>query len=311
MKLKEFASTNKLYYRFSHYLRERFNCKVKKINVDAGFSCPNRDGKISSRGCIYCDNRAFAPFLGEGLSLEEQVGRGIERAKRKGFEKFIVYFQTYTNTYAPLQELKEKYGVVRKFKDVVGIAIGTRPDCVDNKVLDLLEEFASQYEVWLEYGLQSIHNQTLNFINRGHTYQDFLRAVELTRKCPEIKICAHVIIGLPGEDKDTMLKTAQEIARLRLEGIKIHPLHIIKGTQMENLYLEGKYRPLTLQEYINIVVDFLEYLWPQTVIQRISADCPSKFLVAPLWILDKAKVLSCIEDSLKRQAKFQGRLYGG
>ncbi len=316
------------FYKFSRYLKERFGCRVYKLGIDAGFSCPNKDGKLSKEGCIYCDNRAFSfntrpvrkrSLNGIALSngaripprpIETQIEQGIAFGrKRYDARKFIVYFQAYTNTYASLEILRQRYDAVREFQDVVGVAIGTRPDCVNEEILDLIATYTRDYEVWLEYGLQSIHKRTLRFINRGHTYEDFLKAVRLTRKKRNIKICAHVILGLPDETKDSMLETAREIARLKLDGIKIHPLHVITGTKLEGFLKQGLYKALGLDEYVSLVTEFLEYLRPDTVIQRITADCPREFLAGPLWILDKNKVLERVEDILLKEGKFQGRLY--
>lgn len=298
------------YYKFSTYLRERFGCRIHKISLDAGFSCPNRDGSLSDKGCIYCDNRAFS--LNTRLpvrSIETQIREGMDFAKeRYGAEKFIVYFQAYTNTYAPLEVLKERYDIVRKFDSIVGIAIGTRPDCIDEKILDLIEGYSGDYEVWIEYGLQSIHKKTLELINRNHSWEDFLSAVSLTRK-RRIKICAHVIIGLPQEARGQVLQTAEELGRLRMDGVKIHPLHIVKGTGLEELFRKGAYMPLTLDEFVELVTEFLKNLWPNTVIQRITADCPPPFLVGPAWILDKGLVLDSIEKRLTEKNTFQGAFY--
>jgi tRNA uridine 5-carboxymethylaminomethyl modification enzyme len=299
------------YYHFSHYLKHRFGCQVYKVSLDAGFTCPNRDGKLSRAGCIYCDNRSFSfHSRSKPLPLEKQIQQGIEFGrKRYAAEKFLAYFQAYTNTYAPLKELKAKYDCVKKFPEVVGIAIGTRPDCVDEKILDLICEYADDYEVWLEYGLQSIHAKTLKLINRNHTFQDFLKAVEMTRK-KKLKICAHVIIGLPGESREEILETAQELGKLKIEAVKLHPLHIIKGTKLEEMYREKNFHPLTLDEYADLACAFLERLWPETVIERLGADCPKELLVAPAWILEKEKVLATVEKRLAEQDSFQGRLYG-
>jgi hypothetical protein len=303
----------KRYYRFSDYLKERFGVRVHKISIDAGFSCPNRDGNTGQDGCIFCDNRGFSfnsRILPRPIPIQTQVKEGIELGrKRFKAEKFMIYFQAYTNTYAPLEILRQKYDIVKRFKDIVGISIGTRPDCVNEDILDLIASYAQDYEVWLEYGLQSIHKKSLEFINRGHLYQNFLDAIELTRKRKDIKICAHIILGLPTETPEDMLATAQELGRLKLEGIKIHPLHIIEGTQLEELFQKKLYKPLELDEYVSLVSEFLEYLWPNTVIQRISADCPRHLLVAPLWIIEKDRLLKKIEETLLRKDTFQGRLY--
>jgi len=296
------------YNRFSKYLKERFGCRVYKVSIDAGFSCPNKDGKLSKDGCIYCDNRAFSfnTRISPG-PIKAQIEQGMSFAReRYGAEKFIVYFQSCTNTYAPLEVLKKRYDIIREFEDIVGISISTRPDCVNGEILDLIEDYSREYEVWIEYGLQSIHNETLELINRQHLYRDFLKAFKQTRKRKKINICVHVIIGLPGETKEKILATAKELGRFKLEGIKIHPLHIIKGTKLYELWQAGRYRPLELDTYVEIVTGFLEYLRPNTVIQRISADCPEEFLAAPLWIREKTLVLNMIDKKLAENDTFQG-----
>lgn len=320
------------YYKFSDYLKERFGCRVHKVSIDAGFSCPNKDGKLSTDGCIYCDNKAFSfpvrnstslhkiGTISNGARIETQIENGIAFGRQRyGAEKFIVYFQAYSNTYAPLDILKQRYDVVRKFEDIVGISIGTRPDCVNEEILDLIESYAGDYEVWIEYGLQSIHDKTLKLINRHHTYEDFLKAVELTRaprwvrgsapkqRSSNIKICAHIIIGLPNETKEEMLETAKALAKLKIDGVKIHPLHVVKGTKLEELFKKGKYKPLELDEYVDIVTEFLGYLPSDTVIQRLTADCPKEFLVAPEWLLEKSNVLRRIEETLKERNTYQGK----
>jgi len=282
--------------KYSDYLKQRFGRRVHKISVDAGFSCPNRDGEISNSGCIYCDNRTFSPAYRDHseLSLEKQIEQGIEFSRgRFKAEKFIVYFQAHTNTYAPLDELRKKYDIIRQFKDIVGIAIGTRPDCADKEKIDLIASYLDNYEVWIEYGLQSMHKKTLEAINRGHTYEDFLRAIDLTRKYP-IKICVHIILGLPGETREMMLETAEEMAKLKIDGIKIHPLHVVRGTSLEKIYNNNLYKPLSLDEYKNLVSQFLGCLDKDTVIQRISAYCPKELLVAPSWVSER----NIVENSI-------------
>jgi len=286
------------YYKFSDYLKERFGARVSKISVDAGLSCPNRDGKISRDGCIYCDNRAFSfqARRNNKASLKAQIKEGMEAAiKRFKSERFIVYFQAHTNTYAPVDILRQNYDVIKEFKDVVGISIATRPDCIDEKILKLIDGYADEYETWVEYGLQTVHNRTLQSINRGHTYEDFIRAFDLTRKY-RIKICVHLILGLPQETEKMMLETAEEMARLRIDGIKIHPLHIVKGTKMEQMFKAGEYIPLELNDYISILRKFLPRLWSGTVIERLSAYCPKDILVAPAWVAQR----NIVENTLAK-----------
>lgn len=280
-----------------------------KITVDAGFSCPNLDGTLSSRGCAFCNNAAFSPAVRQrGLSVENQIEAGIEYGKRRyGAEKFIVYFQPYSNTHAPAGELEKKYNAVKKFSRVVGISIGTRPDCIDEEKIALIGGYASSgYEVWLEYGLQSVHDTTLQRLNRNHSYADFLKAVELTRKRKDIKICAHVIIGLPGETLRDIMETAGECRRLKLDGVKIHPLHVVKNTEMEKLFKEKKYAPLKFEEYVDAAALFMTKLHPSTVIQRLAAGCPQEFLVAPGWLNDKNRVLQAVEEKMAKCNMAQG-----
>ncbi|MFA5069383.1 MAG: TIGR01212 family radical SAM protein [Candidatus Omnitrophota bacterium] len=275
--------------RYSDYLKERFGARTHRVCIDAGFSCPNKDGKISTLGCIYCDNKAFSHPLRAGVmsSIEEQIESGMRAAKRRfKAKKFIAYFQAHTNTYAPLSVLKEVYDKVRRYKDIVSISIATRPDCVDSDVIRLIAGYAADYEVWIEYGLQSIHERSLRFINRGHDYNDFLKAFALTVRYP-IKICAHVILGLPGETEEMMMQTARQMSRLAIDGIKIHPLYVVKGTALEQIYNRNEYRPMGLQEYTRILGRFMDYLPAGIIVQRSSAYCPKEWLVCPEWVGDK------------------------
>jgi radical SAM protein (TIGR01212 family) len=298
-----------MYKKFSEYLKKRFGCRVHKISVYAGFNCPNLDGTFSNKGCIYCNNYAFSPSLRKVLTLEEQIEEGIEYGKKRfKAEKFIVYFQPYSNTYAPEEILKEKYDTVKKFPEIVGISIGTRPDCIDEEKLKLIESYIDDYEVWIEYGLQSIHDKTLKIINRNHTYSDFLNAYEMTRK-RNIKICAHVIIGLPDEDKEEIIETAKECGKLKLDGIKIHPVHVLKNTELERWYKEGKFKVMSMEEYIDLLCDFLSYLYPETIIQRLTADCDREYLVSPLWLLEKQKMLKLLEEKMEEKNIYQGKNY--
>lgn len=299
------------YYRFSDYLKEQFGTRVHKVTVDAGFSCPNRDGSKSSEGCIFCDNRGFSFNVRmPNKSIHDQIKNGVEAGIHKyNAEKFIVYFQAHTNTYAPINELKEKYDIVRSFYNIAGIAIGTRPDCVSEEVLDVICGYSKDFEMWLEFGLQSIHDNTLKCINRGHDYSEFLGAYRRTKDRRNIKVCVHVILGLPGETKEDMIETAKALARLKIDAIKIHPLHIVRGTKLDAMHKDGQYKMMSLNEYVDYASYFLAHLWPQTIIQRISADCAKEFLVGPEWIKDKNTVLQNIESTLNSKGMFQGSLY--
>ncbi len=300
---------NKRYYDLNTYLRNIFGCRVQKITIDAGLSCPNRDGTISTKGCIYCN------ALGSGtgdyakeLSVTEQLNRGKKSiSKRYKANKFIAYFQSFSNTYASVAKLKSLYEEALAVDDVVGLSIGTRPDCVNEPVLDLLQDYAKDYLVWLEYGLQSAHDTTLTLINRGHDFQCFKEAVDATRN-RGIKICAHIILGLPNEDRSRMLETARSIANMGIDGIKIHLLYVVKGTQLEKLYSAGKYTFLEQEEYVNLVCDFLERIPQDMVIQRLTGDPHPEELVAPMWSLKKTETLTLINDTLEKRDSWQGKL---
>jgi radical SAM protein (TIGR01212 family) len=300
------------YYDLNSYLRKMFGCRVQKISLDAGLTCPNRDGRISTGGCMYCNSRGSGTGASrQGLSITEQITRGKEFLKKRyKAQKFIAYFQSFCNTYGPYEKLKGLYQEALAIDDIVGLSIGTRPDCIDESVLTLIEGYARDYLVWIEYGLQSIHDRTLALINRGHDVGCFKGAVDKTRG-RGIKICAHVILGLPFEDRDDMLTTAKAVAAMGIDGIKIHLLYVVKGTRMEKLYLEGKYRCLEQEEYVNLVCDFLELLPPDMVIQRLTGDPHPHELVAPEWSLRKNETLSRIKEILADRGSRQGKGFNG
>jgi radical SAM protein (TIGR01212 family) len=283
---------------------------VQKVTIDAGFTCPNRDGRVGWGGCIYCDARGSGAFgIERRLSVKAQVEIGMRRLKeRYNAPKFIAYFQAFTNTYAPVEVLKKLYDEALQFDDVIGLAIGTRPDCVPEPVLQLIESYSRRYQVWVEYGLQSIHDQTLALINRGHTYADFVDAVERT-KGRGILICAHVIIGLPDESEAEIMETAKGVASLGLDAIKIHSLYVVEGTPLAKLYRLGKFKTLDLDEYVDVVCDFLEYLPPQMIIQRLVGEGSRDTLVAPLWTLKKDAILEALDRELERRDSYQGKRY--
>jgi radical SAM protein (TIGR01212 family) len=299
------------YHRFRDYLQARYGRRIHKISLDAGFGCPHREGldHRQGQGCVYCENAAFSPNARKGAPpppLEEQLSRGILfGGKRYRAQGFFAYFQAYTNTFGPLESLEQAYGVIRGFSEVVGLAVGTRPDCAGDPVLDLLESFSRDYEVWVEYGLQSACNRTLDRIRRGHTVQDFIDAVERTARRP-IRICAHVILGLPGETRAEMMETAKLVARLPVQGVKIHHCHVIRGTPLAESYQKGEYHPLGYNEYLRCVCDFLEILpWPITI-QRLLGEAPRDLLLAPDWGRDKGRVLAEIQAELERRETRQG-----
>jgi len=301
-----------LYYRrFSEYLRERYGKRVYRISIDAGFSCPNRDGTLSRKGCYYCSPGGSWVARGNVTDIKDQIEKGREIAKRRyRAEGYIVYFQAYTNTYGSVDRLKQVYDHALDCEGAVAIAVGTRPDCIDREKIELLASYKEKgLDVWVEYGLQSANDRTLELINRRHTYRDFEIAVVESKKAG-LLVSAHVIIGLPGEGEKEILYTAEKIANLPLDGLKLHNLTVLKGSVFEKWYMEGRLELLTLDEYVGYGVKFLERINPQVVIQRLVSDAPREVLIAPEWSLEKQKVLDKINGMFRRLNTYQGRLFG-
>ena len=299
---------NNRYNDLNSYFRKTFGCRVQKVSVDAGFSCPNRDGIISTKGCIFCNEKGSGSgACAKGLTISEQILNGqkvlIRRYKAK---KFIAYFQAFSNTYAPVDKLKKAYDEALNVSGMVGLSIGTRPDCVDEPILNLLQSYTEKHLIWIEYGLQSVHDKTLLRINRGHDFNSFKEAVKITKN-RGIKICVHVILGLPGEDRSHMLETARIISKLGIDGIKIHLLYVIKGTKLEALYNAGEYKCLDLKEYASIVCDFLELIPDNIIIQRLTGDPHPEELVAPAWALDRNTTFKLIKGILEKRDSWQGK----
>ncbi len=302
-----FWNNSKRYYDFKSFLINKFGCKVYKLQIDAGFTCPNRDGAISTGGCTYCDGRGSRLRQKGSLpSVTEQIEQSKKYyRKKRSAAKFIAYFQTFTNTYGHYKKLKALYDEALAQKDMVGLAVGTRPDCVPDEVIDLFEEYANDYHVWVEYGLQSIHEKTLKSINRGHGPEVFLDAVRRTAG-KNINICVHIIVGLPGENYKEILETARVVAGLPINGIKIHLLLALKGTVIGDLYKEDKITMLDKEEYVGTVCDILEILPPEVTIQRLTADGYRDIYLAPQWGINKMDVLNSIDRELEKRNSFQG-----
>ena len=301
---------DKRYNDFNTYLRSLFGCRVQKISVDAGLSCPNRDGRVSAGGCIFCNARGSGTGAHtRGLTITDQLLQGKKSlARRYKAKKFLAYFQSFSNTYAPIDKLQKLYDEALAVEDIVGLSIGTRPDCVDLPVLELLQDYARHHLIWIEYGLQSASDKTLELINRGHDVQCFKDAVRATLN-RGIKICAHVILGLPGETRSDILQTARTISDLGIDGVKLHLLYVVKGTALEALYRQGDYRCLEQQAYIDLVCDFLERIPPEMVIQRLTGDPHPEELVAPQWALNKSETLQKINEALEIRDTWQGKFY--
>jgi len=300
------------YRDLNSYLREKFGCRVQKITVDAGLTCPNRDGTVSTGGCLYCNPRGSGSGAhGRGMTITDQLNQGIPALTRRyKAGKFLAYFQSFSNTYAPLETLRRLYDEALAFDEVVGLSIGTRPDCINPAVLDLLQGYARKHMVWVEYGLQSANDATLQLLNRGHNVDCFTKAVQATRG-RGINICAHVILGLPGESRTDMLATAEYLGGLGIDGVKLHLLYVVKGTGLERLYRQGQYRCLSLEAYAGLVCDILERLPADTVIQRLTSDPHADELIAPRWALDKNHTRKRIMHALAERDTWQGRLAQG
>jgi len=295
------------YRDLNSYFKNLFGCRVHKIAIDAGMNCPNRDGHIAIGGCIYCNPKGSGTgALARGISIADQIETG-QHAIRKRFKakKFMAYFQSFTNTYAPLEQLKVIYDQALAAPDMIGMAIGTRPDCVAPPVLDLLQSYARRYLVWIEYGLQSAHDATLRRINRGHDFACFKRAaIETANR--GMHVCAHVILGLPGEKRSHMIETARAIADLGIDGVKLHLLYVAENTPLARLYRQGGYRCLEQREYVDLVCDFIERLPPATIVQRLTGDPHWRELIAPRWSLRKDQTLNMIRQTFLDRRTRQG-----
>ncbi|MBN2374630.1 TIGR01212 family radical SAM protein [bacterium] len=301
----------KRYRDFNTWLRSVFGVKVHKITIDAGLYCPNRDGSISRNGCIYCNQNGSGTGAWEkGMSVRNQVlAAQVILKERFKAKKFLAYFQSFTNTYAPKEKLDILYSEALNNDDMVGLCIGTRPDCVPEDILSMIEGYVKDYMVWIEYGLQSFHDNTLKRINRGHTVAQFMDAVRRTRQRKGINVCVHVILGLPGETKKDMIRTAKRISGLDIQGIKIHLLYVIKGTPLADLYESGEYECLTQSEYLDILASFISCLRPDIIIQRLTGDPHPDELLAPLWSLRKQETLRMLNEKMEREDIWQGKEY--
>jgi len=299
--------TDKAYRLFSDHLKARFGGRVHKISVDAGFGCPNRSGGRSGAGCLFCDpDGSGAVGIDKALSVRAQIEHGKEVMVRKYKAKaFLAYFQPFSNTFGTPQHLRRCYDEALAVPGVVGLDIGTRPDCLAPETLDLLGDYHRRTYLWLELGLQSTHDRTLQKIRRGHDYATFLQAFAATKQ-RGLRVCVHLILGLPGESRAEMLATADEMARLRVDGVKLHLLHVLKNTPLGELYQRGGFRVLAQDEYTSLVVDVLERLHPQTLIHRLTGDGPRDLLLAPLWSLNKWEVLNGINAELRQRGSRQG-----
>ena len=296
----------KRYYPISQYYFETFKKKVYKITLDAGFYCPNRDGKISSGGCIFCDEVGSYSRCNNVVDIKGQITKSIEKLKSQfKAQGFIAYFQSYSNTYGDIDKLKEIYNSVFFDDRILGISIATRPDCVDNQKLDLIAGYKNPY---IEYGLQSAHNETLKLINRGHDFECFKKAVIETKK-RGIKVCAHIILGFPNETRQMMMQTAYELANLEIDSIKIHMLSILEDAPLAKIYKESPFYLMNMEQYCELVCDILEILPKNCAIARIASSGYSETTIAPKWVNRRFEILNLIDKTLAQRNSYQGKLY--
>jgi len=301
----------KRYSDLNTYLRAEFGRRVQKIAIDAGMTCPNRDGLLSRDGCLYCNSRGSGTGAHmAGVSITDQLTRGKKHlGRRYKADMFIAYFQSFSNTYAPIETLRRMYDEALAVDGIKGLSIGTRPDCVDGPIIDLIAQYAKNHMIWMEYGLQTIHDKTLRFINRGHDFACFQAAVAATKN-RGINICAHVILGLPGETRKEMLETADRIAEMGIDGVKLHLLYVVKGGGLDDLRLKNEYQCMGQNQYVRTVCDFLERLPPEMIIHRLTGEPHGDELAAPMWSLEKRETLAMIDGMLEKRDSWQGKTRG-
>lgn len=307
-----FSDSNKRYHTYDYYLRRRFGTKVAKLTLDGGFTCPNIDGTCGTGGCIYCGGNGSGHFTSSrALSISEQYR--AQRAVMQGkwqVERFIPYFQAHTNTYAPLPRLQALFEEALCFPDAVGLNIATRADCLAPDVLDYLKALSERTVLTLELGLQTVHDETAERINRGHTFEDFLATYRRIReKAPRIRMGVHLILGLPGESEEMMLETVRRVAALVPDEIKLHLLYVIENTVLAEQYQNGEYQPIKRDDFISLVVRSLERISPKTVVGRLTGDAPRRTLLAPIWSSNKISILNDIDKMLQSKNTWQGKFF--
>ena len=291
------------YNNLSGYFRKKYGKRVKKICIDGGFSCPNRDGTCGIGGCIYCGERGAGEHINPLTSIGEQVRAELSRGKAE--DVFLAYFQNFTNTYAPVETLRERYDAALIDERIKLISIGTRPDCITEEIADLLASYMDRYEVWVELGLQTANDETAALINRGYKAETFRRAMEIL-SARGIPVVVHLIVGLPGENIEHIKKTAAYLKPFSIFGIKIHSIYVMEGTALAEMYKNGEYTPPTLAEYVDGATYLISHLNPEIVLHRITGDCPKELLIAPLWNADKNEIIEKINKNLEENNLNQG-----
>lgn len=313
MKEREFEwGHSKRYNDFPTHFKSKFAGRVQKVSVDAGFTCPNRDGRKALNGCSYCNNKTFKPgYCRLEKTIAEQIQQGIDFFSGKyPTMRYLAYFQSYSNTYADLSVLKEKYEEALSHPKILGLVLGTRPDCIDAEILDYLQELSKKYYVMIEFGVESVKDSTLDRINRGHTFAEAKHAIEETAR-KGIHNCAHLILGLPGEDRNDFLNQARVISQLPVENLKLHQLQIHKGTRMSVEYKQSPedFNLFDADEYIELIIDYLELLNPSIIVERFVSQSPRDLLIAPKWGLKNFEFVDKLNKRLEERDTWQGRLY--
>src|SRR3954454_6039038 len=305
-----YKSENKRYHTWNYHLRNHFGHKVFKVALDGGFDCPNRDGTVAHGGCTFCSAAGSGDFAGNRVEpLETQFNQIKQKMHTKWKDsKYMVYFQAFTNTHAPVEVLREKFEKVLKQDGGVGLSIATRPDCLPDDVVEYLAELNQRTYLWVELGLQTVHERTAQLINRAHDFQCYVEGVNKLRN-HGIRVCSHIINGLPLESYDMMMETARKVAKLDVQGIKIHLLHLLKGTPMVKQYEKGMLEFLSQEDYVNLVCDQLEILPPKMVVHRITGDGPIDLMIGPMWSVNKWEVLNAIDAELKARDSWQGKFF--
>lgn len=304
-----YSNDNKRYHTYNYYLKNKYQQKIAKVSLNAGFTCPNRDGTKGKGGCIFCSDSGSGDFAGNVYDSLQKQFQDVSTMMRKKWPdcKFIAYFQTNTNTYGTLDRLKATFEPFLDYPDVVGIAIATRPDCLSEEICDYLYELSQKCDLYIELGLQTIHDSTARLINRGHDYQTFLKGLERLRK-RHLDVCVHIINGLPYETYDMMIETAKVVGKLDIQGLKIHNLFMLKDTALHKMYLQKPFPLLSREDYIKLVVEQLTYIPDSVVIERLTGDAPLKDLVEPLWSIKKVTILNDIDKLMKEKDLYQGSL---
>ena len=295
------------YLKFSNWLKDKFGERVLKICVDGGFTCPNRDGKCGVGGCIFCSEKGSGEHI-KNLNITEQVLSHLNSYRGKRANKFIVYFQNFSNTYDSVKNLKTKYDQALVSDKIVALSVATRPDCINEEIVKLLSSYAKKYYVYVELGLQTVNEEVAQFCNRGYSNQQFTQSVELLNKY-NIPVVVHIMVGLPNEKQDDIAKIVNFINNHNIQGVKIHSTYVVKNTKLHNLYLEGEYEPLKFEDYIKNVIYIITHLKKDIVIHRISGDAPKDILVVPEWNMHKKRILNCVFKTLNDKNLYQGCFY--